>query len=178
MKDASKLALKRLPPKSHLEAIGAIAAQWAVIEVTIEMIVLGLYELHMDRGLVFTSLLTLNAKVDLLRILANNEAVDDKALSERLMAVANRVPEVYGERNKVVHGQWVRTDQPGVARRLTLRARGKTVTGAADGFTSETLWAVFDRVVDLLLELTRLADALGVESKLEKAPRHSKTARA
>jgi hypothetical protein len=177
MKDTSKRALRNLPPKSHLEAIGATAAQWARVESVMELMICGLYEINADRGLVLTSNLSLNSRLDLLRILANN-AVDDKLIRERFVAAVNRIADVYGERNKMVHGIWKRTDKPGVARRLTLRARGKRVVGNIDDLSAAAIWGIFETATDLVLDLSVLADDLGVESKMEAAPKHSKAPRA
>ena len=118
----------------------------------------------------------MNARLDLLRILANN-AVGEKSLGERFIALVNRIPGVYGERNKMVHGIWKRAEQPGAARRYVLRARGKRVTGSIDNFKAEAIWDVFEMITDLLLELLSLSDELGVQSSMESAPKHSKTAR-
>ncbi len=177
MTSATDQALKFLPPKSHLAAIGAMAAIWSHIESNMELTICGLYEIDLGRGLVLTSNLGFHARLSLLRILASGGAIKDAALARDMTELLNRVDAAYGVRNQMVHGIWIKTDQPDKAARLSLRARGKRIAATREEFTATDLWDAFSSLAALQWDFVAMSDRLGIESKLAGAPKHS-TARA
>jgi len=162
-----------LPPKDHLAAIGSIAALWSVIESSMETTILGLYEIDMGRGLVFTANLSFHARLSLLRILTGEKVHMSDAQAEEMAGLLNRIDEGFGDRNTIVHGLWGETGQPGVIRRLSIRARGKKLAAVAQNYKAADLWAISDRLATLLRDFTDLAFRIGIEERLDAAPRHS-----
>ena len=149
---------------------------WAIIEASMETIILGMYEVNMDRGLVLTANIPFNSRLDLLRIIANN-GVDDDVLAQKFNTVLGKIQELHGQRNKMVHGLWRLTDHPGKVRRLGVRARGKKVVASAEDFTASDLWKVVSDIASTREELMSVADELGIDAKLKSSLPHSKTKR-
>lgn len=169
-----KFLRQYLPPKDHLAAIGSVAAIWQAIESIMETTILGLYKIDMGRGLVLTANLSFHARLSLLRILAGESVHMTAAQSEKLIAILNRVDAGFGDRNTLVHGLWGKSEKPGIIRRLSVRARGKKLQAISQDYTAQDLWAISDRLAELLKDFADLGHRMGVEELLATAPRHSK----
>jgi hypothetical protein len=168
-----------LPPKNHLAAIGAIAAIWTAIESTMETTILALYEIDMGRGLVLTANIGFHPRMALLRILGGERVHMTEAQAQELMqtkppGIISRLDDGYGDRNALVHGLWGPTDKPGIIRRMSVRARGKKLQANSQHYSAEDLWAVSDRLAELLREFVEWGDRVGVVKLLAEAPQHSK----
>ena len=167
---------KYLPPTDHLAAIGSIAVLWTGIESIMELTILGLYEIDMGRGLVLTANLSFHARMSLLRILAGESVHMDPAQAEEMKAILIRVDDGFGDRNTIIHGLWAKTESPGVIRRMSVRARGKKLHTTSQNYTAPALWAISDKLAILLSDFTALTRRIGVDARLEAAPRHSRDA--
>ena len=161
------------PPIRHLAAIGAVAAAWTMIESTMELTILGLYEIDQGRGLVLTNNIGFPARLSLLRILASEGAIADKDRALEMLEILKRIEAAYGDRNALLHGLWAKGDKPGVIRRLALRTRKNKLQTYAEDFTADQLWDVVERMRSLEIEFADLAARSFVWEKLESATRHS-----
>ena len=164
---------KFLPPKDHLAAIGAIAVVWTAIESSMELTILGLYEIDPERGLVFTANLSFHAQLSMLHILAGEAVHMTAEQSAHLKDILGRIDSAYGERNKIVHGLWGPTQKPGVIQRLSIRARGKKLQATDERYSAADLRAIEERLLALLREFGELGDALRIRERMDTAPRHS-----
>jgi hypothetical protein len=162
-----------LPPKDHLAAIGAIAATWSIVESVMETTILGLYEIDLGRGLVLTNNLSFHARLSLLRILAGETVHMTAAQSTEMKAILDRLDADFGQRNKIIHGLWGPSDRQDVARRLSIRARGKKLVTASQNYRAADLLEVADRLSSLATDFADLGHRLGLEALLAAAPRHS-----
>ena len=165
----------RLIPKDHLAAIGAIACLWTVVEIYMELTILGLYEIDMGRGLVLTNNLSFHSRMSLLRILAGDESgkLMTAAQGEELKVILNRVETAYNDRNSIVHALWDYGDKPGIVRRRTVRARGKKLQTITEDYSAADLRAIGDRIDVLLKDFADLTVRIGVDLRLASAPKHS-----
>ena len=171
---AKPTSLKSVLPKDHLAAIGAIAVVWTGIESSMELTILGLYEIDMGRGLVLTSNLSFHARLSLLRILAGESVHMTAEQASHMNNVLNRIDSAYGERNAIVHGLWGPTKKLGIINRISVRARGKKLNLQRQDYSAADLWAIEERLFALGREFKELGEALGIEERLEAAPRHSR----
>jgi hypothetical protein len=162
-----------LPPKDHLAAIGSIAVIWTAIESIMETTLLGLYEIDIGRGLVLTANLSFHARMSLLRILTGESVHMDPAQAEEMNVILTRIDAGFGDRNAIIHGLWGPGDEPGIARRLSVRARGKKLQAISQNYKAQHLWAISDRLAVLLKDFADLGHRLGIEERLAAAPRHS-----
>ncbi|HXP30177.1 MAG TPA: hypothetical protein VN832_03740 [Stellaceae bacterium] len=168
-----KFIRRYLPPKDHLAAIGAVAVMWTAIEGLMESTILGLYEIDLGRGLVLTNGLSFHARMSLLRILAGEGAITDKALAEEMKLILPRLDAGFGDRNTIVHGLWGPSEKPETIRRRTIRARGKKLQTVTQDYSSADLWAIADGLAELATDFADLAHRLKIEDRLRTAPRHS-----
>ena len=145
-----------LPPSDHLAAIGAVAVLWTAIEASMQTIILGLYEIDLNRGLVLTNNLSFHARLSLLRILAGEGAIEDAALAEQMKSILTRIDTAFGIRNAVIHGLWGMSEKPGIARRASIRARGKKLQTLMDDYSAADLWKIADDLAALVREFAAL----------------------
>jgi hypothetical protein len=149
----------------HLRAIGAVVVNWSVVEFSMEVVILGLYDVSHDRGLVLTSNLSFQNKLTILRVLALQGAIKDPTEAEACTDLLKRIENAYIGRNKVAHGLWTGSKVQGLARRMAIRVRGRrlsTVDEKVPLSELETLAATF---LVLNTDLTRLMDSLGLRPK-------------
>lgn len=116
-----------LPPLRHLAAIGKVCAIWSLIENSMETIILGLYEIDLGRGLIFTNNLSFQTRTSLLTVLAKEGGIADEALAKEMEAILPRIEEGQGLRNAIVHALWAPGPKSGVIRRLAMRTRAKKI---------------------------------------------------
>lgn len=166
---------QKLLPKDHFAAIGAIAVHWSLVELHMEIMILGLYEIDQGRGLVLTNNLSFPARMSLLRILANEgvPAIMTKEQSEELQALLKRVDDGYNDRNTIVHGLWKPTDKPGIVRRMAVRARGKKLLTVAEDYSAADIRAIDDRLQAIIDDFDALSARMDVGARLALAPKHS-----
>jgi hypothetical protein len=171
------LVKQKLLPKEHFAAIGAIAVHWSIVELHMELMILGLYEIDMGRGLVLTNNLSFHSRMSLLRILANDgtPALMSKKHSDELKALLNRAETAFNERNTIVHGVWSPTEKPGVVRRMAIRARGKKLQTVQEDYSAVDLRAIDDRVQSIIDDFDDLSSRMDVGARLALAPKHSST---
>ncbi|HEX3431157.1 MAG TPA: hypothetical protein VHT03_09740 [Rhizomicrobium sp.] len=161
-----------LPPPRHLSQIGKIAATWSQIESTMEVMILGLYEIDLGRGLVFTANLSFQSRITMLHMLADG-AIPDKALAKELREMLPRLEKASGERNDIVPAVWTKSEKSGHAKRLQVRVKGHKLKPTEIDYSAEDLIAIAERQYDLSVALADLSRRLGALDKLLSAPRHS-----
>lgn len=171
----------KLLPKDHFAAIGAIACHWNIVELHMELMILGLYEIDPGRGLVLTSNLNFQSRMSLLRILAGDENTPilmTKEHSAELKALLSRADEGFNDRNTIVHGIWSPTDKPGIVRRMGVRARGKKLQTIDQRYSAADLRAIANRLEALVDDFDDLAARMDVGARLFLAPQHSSATKA
>ena len=116
------------PPLSHefLAQIGLIAAQWSAIEVAMELAILKIQEIDLSTGLVLTSEIGFRQRYNLLMTFANEPGgIEPKTEADTLKRILKRIWNAYPKRNAAVHPLWVATDDPLIAKRMGIRAKGR-----------------------------------------------------
>jgi hypothetical protein len=116
----------------HLRAIGAVVVNWSALEMAMEIMILGLYEVAPNRGLVLTSNLSFQNKLTILRILATKGAIKDDAEAQKCVDLLKRIEDAYVKRNIVAHGLWSSGKVQGLARRMSIRVRGRRLSTVGD----------------------------------------------
>jgi hypothetical protein len=84
----------------HLRAIGAVMVNWTVIEFVMEAMILGLYEIKPDRGLVLTSNLSFQNKLSILRVLALRGAIKDATEAQFCVDLLKRIEDAHIDATK------------------------------------------------------------------------------
>ncbi|MDE2165346.1 MAG: hypothetical protein KGJ66_03280 [Alphaproteobacteria bacterium] len=169
---------KQLIPKAHLSAIGAVAVNWTALENLMEQTILGLYEIDLGRGLVFTANLSFHSRLSMLRFLAGDDGViKDAALAKQTNDLLNEIDKAFGDRNFIIHGSWFPVkDKPGHVHRMSVRARGKKLQTFSRHYSAADLQRVADRIGDLVGDLFDIAERLDIRRRLAAAPKHSSSA--
>jgi hypothetical protein len=152
----------------HLRAIGAVMVNWTVIEFVMEAMILGLYEINPDRGLVLTSNLSFQNKLTILRVLALRGAIKDATEAQFCVDLLKRIEDAHVERNKVAHGLWTGSKVQGVARRMAIRVRGRRLTTIDEKVSLSELEGVAATFLVVSTDLTRLAERLGVHPNMPR----------
>jgi hypothetical protein len=134
-KDTTTLFL----PKGHLEAIGAIAAQWSLLELLVGECILAVANLHHNIGRSIIAQMGIIQRLDALLSLVN-ETIPDTELARQIVQINDIIryeregkPSLQTKRNRIVHTYWeARTssspDKDDVALSFSIRARGKLRT--------------------------------------------------
>ncbi len=162
-----------LPPPRHLAAIGRVVAVWGYIENNIEAAILGLYEIDLGRGLIFTNSLSFFAQKSMLTILAKEGAFSDEAIAKEFLEILPRLEAAKGLRNDIVHAAWKRNSPDGIIRRLAVRVRAKKIQLFDETYTAGDILKIADGLEALAVEFADLCRRAGVLDKLAAAPKHS-----
>src|SRR4051812_48438761 len=91
----------------HLRAIGAIIVNWSALEMMMELMILGLYDIGTDRGLVITSNLSFPSKITILQILSTRGAIKDPADVKLCGKLLERLKDAHIQRNTAAHSMWM-----------------------------------------------------------------------
>ncbi len=151
----------------HLRAIGAAIVNWNAIEIVMEVMILGLYEVAPNRGLVLTANISFQNKLTILRILSEQGAIQNATEAKALSALLVRIEEAHKKRNTVVcmaYGPKVKAE--GLASRMAIRVRGRRLTTVNEQVSLAEAEAIATEFLDLWLELGRCAVKLGVRPEL------------
>lgn len=151
--------------------IGQIAAKWSAIEAELEFIILDAYEIKQENGLIISSQLGYRAKTDLIRVLLNWKADHEPPKDKELFDLMAKVDEAYGRRNATVHSIWRGSDDPNIAYRTSIRAKGKLKYGS-DPVTIEELEADVEalRALGKALHAARNAKRFSTKDGNEDTP--------
>jgi hypothetical protein len=88
----------------HLRAMGSILVNWSGIEIMMEFMILGLYKIDFDHGLVLTSNIGFTSRLTICRILATKGAIKSATDAAECTKLLNRIEAAYSKRNSVAHG--------------------------------------------------------------------------
>jgi hypothetical protein len=115
------------PPLSDefLREIGLVTAYWSALEAQMEIAILLHQKIDLSVGLVVTSSLGGLAKLNLLDTFNNEGAFEPLSTKEDVKKLLKRINSASARRNEVAHHVWVATDDPKVAIRKSVRAKGK-----------------------------------------------------
>ncbi len=113
-------------PSAFLECIGTIAVLWSAIEIQMEVALLRIQEINLSTGMVVSSELGFRSKCNLLLTAANEQGgIKSEAEAKALKNILKRIQDAYPKRNNAVHPLWIRTEDPNVATRKGIRAKGR-----------------------------------------------------
>ena len=118
----------KTPPLSweFLAQIGLITALWSAIEAAMQIAILRIQEIDLPTGMVVTSELGFRQRYNLLMTLANEPGgIEPETDALALKSILKRIWNAYPKRNAAVHPLWVATDDPLVAKRMGVRAKGR-----------------------------------------------------
>jgi len=128
-----------------------------------EAAICGLYEINPHKGLVLTANIGFQSRIALLRILATRGAIKDSTIAGAALKLLTRIEEGYAKRNSAAHGVWSGTDDPIVARRMSIRARGSRLVCADDRIPLGRLQATANELDDLRLDWSRFLRRLNLD---------------
>ena len=149
----------------HLRAIGAVIVNWNSIELVMQILALGIYQIPLEKGLVFTSNLAFQNKLTILRI-ATHGAIKDKPAERDFLDLLDRIEKAHLKRNTVAHGLWAAGNAQGLAKRMALRVRGRKLTPAREQVPLSDLEGMATEFLKLHGELVAWARRFGTESAL------------
>ena len=112
--------------REFLTQIGLITTLWSGIEAAMEIAILEIQEIKLSTGLVVTSELSFRQRHNLLMTFANEPGgIEPETDALALKGILKRIQNAYPKRNAAVHPLWVATDDPLVAKRMSVRAKGR-----------------------------------------------------
>jgi hypothetical protein len=113
-----------------LARIGNIVVAWACAESILAGIIAGLIGTGEDRIWPLTTFMTGRNQMDAVKVIAklSLEPRTNSVFEQRLKTLSG----LAGFRNKVVHGLWIRTNDPDIVQLAAIKARGKV--------TAQTEW--------------------------------------
>lgn len=117
-----------IPTDAQFEAIGRVAANWAVLEFALELVILHLGLVPDHPGLALTNNLGIDNRLGALRTLIKvhkvryrNRIIAEETLA-RLSSACRQIAELKDRRNKVIHYVWFRqSDERLFAHRFTTK---------------------------------------------------------
>ena len=102
----SRLALS----DEHLQAIGLIAAEWSILEITTEQMIMHFIAENWEKGRAITVEMGAVSRINAILALSKIEALQGKISPDhlkKLESLCNRLDSLRAERNKIVHGYWI-----------------------------------------------------------------------
>lgn len=147
---------------NHLRAIGAVVSNWSMLEMAMEITILGLYEIKPDRGLVLTNNISFTNKITILRILALRGAIKDAADIKAFTNLIDKIEKTSPLRNQVAHGLWSGTKNPAIAERHLISVRGKRLRTKKEKVPLSEIEAISNDILALWKELREADVRLGV----------------
>ena len=151
---------------NHFQVIGMILVLWSYIEMAMECAICRLYDINMDRGLVLTSNIGFQSRVSLLRILAKRGAIEDAEAAKECLSLLSRIEKGYADRNAVAHALWSGTDDPAVAQRMAIRAKGSRLRCIQEPVHLSELADTLARLDTIRREFAALMRRLGLEGPM------------
>jgi len=145
-----------------LQSIGRVAVAWSGIEAALEIAICGLYQIDFGRGLVLTANIGFQSRLALLRILAHGGAISDVAEAKTCLELLSAIEKGYAARNTVIHASWGPSKMPGRAKRLYIRAKGKTLRAVTEEVSEREIESVADQIEDLASDWLGLMDRLNL----------------
>lgn len=127
-----------------------------------ELAILGLYEIDSRRGLPITANVGFQSRLALLRILATQGAIKDQEDAKACTKILNRIEAAYPLRNAAAHSLWEPTKVPQVARRLSIRAKGRRLRCVNEPVTVAELEETATMLLDLHVDFAELMKRLGL----------------
>ena len=100
-----KAIIFRKLTRSHLEAIGRVAASWSLLEMNMLMAISELADTKFLTAVTLASPSTPNDWTNMLTQLADSTA-ERKHIREELRALCRLIEKLYGRRNYIVHAVW------------------------------------------------------------------------
>lgn len=134
-----------------------------------ELAICSLYDVNLDRGLVLTSNIGFQSRVALLKIVGKHGGIKDPVEADKFIALVKRVDAAYADRNAVAHGVWTGTDDPAIAYRSSLRAKGTSLRASNDPVSLADLEAVVTRLETLRVDFVTRCKFLGLDERASKA---------
>jgi hypothetical protein len=150
----------------HLRAIGAVIVNWNALEIVLEILALGFYQIPLNRGLIFTANLSFQNKLTVLRIAGAHGAISDEQQKRSFISFLERIEQAHNKRNAIVHGQWAGGKVQGLAKRMALRVRGRKLSTAVEQIPLAEIEAIATEFLELHGELASWVRVFGVPSDL------------
>lgn len=150
----------------HLRAIGAVIVNWNAIEIVLEILMLGIYQIPLTRGLVFTTNLSFQNKLTILRICGAHGAIEEDSKKLEFAAFLDRIEAAYKKRNIVAHGNWAGGKVQGLAKRMAVRVRGRKLSTVSEQVPLSYLEGMATEFLELHGDLTAWVRFFGVSPAL------------
>lgn len=170
----TKRTHKKLP-RAHLAGIGAVTVAWSHMEENLGNVLMNLGAINAHVSQAISINMGNQALLDTIRIIAN-AFCQDAELVVRWNALLDKIQEVRGERNRIVHGMWTwRYEYPDIysVAVIDFAAKGVRITGSALQRTPESLHAIAANVFALIdnMQALVLATIPMLAPPLRDAPR-------
>jgi hypothetical protein len=111
----------------HLSAIGYLTAASSILETVMDEVIVFLIGTNDRVGDILTSRLNFQARIDLIRTLAD-ERLSDQIAKDLLDHLLERIEGAQKERNEIVHARWRETKDPALAVAKKITAKRKLQT--------------------------------------------------
>ncbi len=152
-----------IPSDEHLRAIGLVTMLWSHIERALEATACHLYQIDLNRGLVFTANIGFQSRVAMVRIPAIHGAITDATLQAECLRLLRETETAYPLRNDVVHSIWRRViEKPEIARKLSIRAKGSHLRCTVEDKEAGDIERVAETLSVLLAAWRILLERVGV----------------
>jgi hypothetical protein len=168
--------VKDILPAEILQAIGAVAAHWSLLETVIEECLATAAALNQGARRALISQMGITARLDALLSMIR-ELFPDSELEIRLVEMdktirqpRNGLESLQAARNTTIHSYWESKDQEKAhAIRFSVRARGRIMVSLAQ-FNASDIWSVAKRISDMSAQMDEWCFALGYAVESRRVP--------
>lgn len=143
----------------HLQAIGRVAVEWCLLEISLTQIILNFINMPYNRAVAITAHLSERTRFDMAKTLAD-QTINGHPAEKALKKLCTHITEkVYGKRNAIIHGHWGASSYPGKIALTSISAKGVLKFGPSKNIAPEDIEEIADEI-----EINRQKlDALRIE---------------
>lgn len=150
----------------HLQAIGRVAAQWAILELNLHLILWGLLDVPQRSGHAITAAVpSMNTKLHMLRSLAKESGRLSSTAKTNIETLLTSVSDLRTDRNNIVHATWSVSEKPGAFNRSKFTGWGEVKFHDQD-LTAPEINQIADDIASLAGDLTDFARENGLNPPL------------
>ncbi len=165
----SKLVIQTGPLSVKLYcAIGMVAVAWAHLEEIVTLCLSRLMGADHIEFLTVSAQMPIKGRLDAVKALGGRKLPPEAAA--KLTALYDEALYLSRERNKILHGAWLQSDQADIGIRLTYRAHGK-ISADAPTISAQDIALIGDRINQVAVDLSALLSSLGLYDP--KNPMHA-----
>ena len=150
----------------HLQAIGRVAAQWAILEQSLHNVLWGLLDVPQRSGHAITAAVpSMNTKLHMLRSLAKETKRLSSDAKSNIKPLLTSVSDLQTDRNNIVHATWSVSEKPGAFNRSKFTGWGEVKFHNQD-MTATEINQIADDIASLTGDLMDFAWENGLNPPL------------